>query len=121
MLGVGSGVGQDCLAGKGRSGFRATRGIADLGGEVSDDEHRLMTEFLKLAQLFEDDTVAKVKVGRSGINPELGSKRCSTFQLFEQLRFAENTGGAAGEDLELLGGRFHGLKKGWPRNMASRL
>jgi len=45
-----------------RPGGGATTGIANHSSEITDDENGLVTQILKLPQLSQDDTVAKMNV-----------------------------------------------------------
>ena len=45
-----------------RPGGGSTTGIANHSSEITDDENGLVTQVLKLPQLSQDDTVAKMNV-----------------------------------------------------------
>ncbi len=106
LIGVGLRVREDLVAGEGRAGFRATGGVADLGGEVADDEDGLVPELLELAQFLEDDAVTEMEVGGGGVDAELGAERGAAFELLEQFALAENAGGAAVRSWSCSAGDF---------------
>ncbi len=71
---VGLGVFADLLGRERRAGGVAAAGIADLGGEVADQEDHRMAEILQLAHLVQHHRVAQVNVGRGGIQAELDAQ-----------------------------------------------
>ena len=77
-------------------------GVADLRGEVADDEHRGVAELLELAQLAQHDGEAEVDVGRGGVDPELRPERPAGAELAAQVGLADEIDGARAEDAELL-------------------
>ena len=60
---VGDEVGLDLLGGQAGPGGRAAGGVADLGGEVAEDQHGGVAQVLELAELAEDDGEPEVDVG----------------------------------------------------------
>ena len=52
-------------------------GIADLGGEVAEDQHRGVAELLELAELAQHDGESEVDVGRGGVDAELHPQRAA--------------------------------------------
>jgi hypothetical protein len=79
-----------------------TARVAHQGGEIADNQHSLMTEFLKIAQLSEYDCVSEMNIRTGWINSELYPKRPVFTQFFRQFGFADYLGGAAGEFGELF-------------------
>ena len=74
------------------TGGGAAGGIPDAGGEVPDDEHRLVAEELELAQLLHHHGVAEMDVWRGRVDPEFHPQRAAflernlTDEMFHQLR-----------------------------------
>ena len=77
LLDVGGGVRLDLLLGEPGPGRRPARRVADLGGEVADDEHGGVAELLELAQLAQDHREAEVDVGGGRVDPELDPERAT--------------------------------------------
>ena len=93
-------------AGELRAGRRATAGIADHGGEVTDDEDRGVAEVLELAQLGEADGVTEMDVRPRWVEPQFGAQRLAAghalFDFGEHFGFDEQFVAAALHDVELL-------------------
>ncbi len=104
LVGVGGGVDEHLVAGERRAGGGAAGRIADGGGEITDEQHGLVTEELELAELFQGDGVAEVDVGRRGIDAELDAQRAAEAEFFEQLLFGKDLGGSGDKMGELLFG-----------------
>ena len=77
LIGVGRGIGQHLRAGQRRARGGAPRGVAHRGGEVADEQHRLMPEQLELAEFFQCHGVAEMDVRGGGIHPELDAQRAA--------------------------------------------
>ena len=102
LVGVGLGIGEDLVAGERRASGRAAGGVADGGGEIADQQHRLVAEFLELAKLFERDRVAEVNVGCGGVDAELHTQRPAEAEFFQQFFFRKDLGAAFREGGKLL-------------------
>ena len=50
-------------------------GVADQRGEVADDEHHAVTEFLKLLHLPDQHGVAEMQIGRGRVESDLDDER----------------------------------------------
>ena len=68
-------VGLDLGARELRARFRFAGRVADLGGEVADDEMRFVTQILPCAQLAEYYREAQMNIGRSWIQAQLDAQR----------------------------------------------
>jgi hypothetical protein len=110
LVGISFGVGEDFIAGERWAGGGASAGVADGGGEVSDDEDGLVAEFLELSQFFDDQGVAEVDIGGGGIDAEFRPEGAIFAEFIEQLFIGDDLGGAFGEEIELLFGR-HGRRE----------
>jgi len=66
------------------------------------DEHRLVAEFLKLAQFFQHHGVPEVDVRRGRVDTELRPQRPPRLELLQQFFRTENLVGAGDEGGELL-------------------
>ncbi len=51
-----------------RPRYGSSARIADHRGEIADDQHRLMSEILKLPQLSKNQRVTEMKIGTGRIN-----------------------------------------------------
>ena len=111
LVGVGGGVDQHLVAGERRAGGGAAGRIADRGGEVADEQHRLVAEELELAEFFQGHGVAEMDVRRGGIDAEFDAQRAAEAEFVEQFLFGEHLGGSGGEVGELLFGRHGGGKR----------
>ena len=85
-----------------RPGRRLAGGVADLRGEVADDEHRGVAELLELTELAQHDGEAEVDVGRGGVDPELGPERPAGPELAAEVGLGDEIDGAGAQDAELL-------------------
>ena len=66
------------------AGLAAAGRIADHRGEIADDEHDLMPEVLKHAQLAQHDGMAEMQVGPARVGAELDLQASAAFQLLLQ-------------------------------------
>ena len=71
LLQVIAGVGLDLLRRQARAGLIAAAGVADQGGVVADDQHRLMAQFLEQAQLAQRNRVAEMDVDAGRVDAVL--------------------------------------------------
>ncbi len=94
LVEVGFRVLVDFLFRQNRASGGTTGRIADARREVADDEHRLVTELLKLAQLVEDDHVPEREVGARRIDAELHAEFFPRLEAFKKLFAAEEDFGA---------------------------
>ena len=97
----------DLVLGEPGPGGRSARRVADLGGEVADDQHRDVAEVLELAQLAEHDREAEVNVGGGGIDAELHPQGRASFELAAELGLADEVDGPRANDPYLLVDRRH--------------
>jgi hypothetical protein len=77
-----------------RSCCGPTAGIANHSGEIADDQNSLMSEILKFPQLPQHNCVTKVNVGCRWVDTKLDAERPPDSQLFAELSFANDLGGA---------------------------
>src|SRR5581483_7475593 len=102
LLDVGRRVRLDLGLREARPGGRLARRVADLSGEVADDEHGDVAELLELAQLAQDDREAEVDVGRGRVDAELHPEGHAAPELAAQVRLGDDVDRARGQDPELL-------------------
>ena len=82
--------------------------VADLGGEVADDQDRDVAELLELAELAQHDGEAEVDVGRGRVDAELGPQRAAGAELAAEVGLGDEVDGSGAEDAQLIvdgGGR----------------
>ena len=82
---VGFGVGLDLFGGQRGAGFRPAGRVADGGREVAHQKSDRVPQFLKMAQLVDNDRVAQVKVGRGGVAPQFYIEGLVSGQFFAQI------------------------------------
>ena len=97
LVGVGGGIDEHLVARQRRASGGAAGGVADGGGEVADQEHGLVAEELELAELFQGDGVAEVKVRRGGIDAELDAQRPVKAEFFQEFSVGKHLGRAGDE------------------------
>ena len=102
LLDVGRGVAVDLFLGEARPCGRLPRRVADLRGEVADDEHRDVAQLLELAELAEHDREPEVDVGGGGVDPELGPQRAAGRELAPEVGLGDEVDRAGAEDAELF-------------------
>ena len=76
---IGLGIFLYLLFREGFSGFRHAGRIADHAGEVADQENHLMSEFLKVLELVDQDRMAQMQIRRGRIEAcfhEIGRASC---------------------------------------------
>src|SRR4029453_13367386 len=91
--------------------------VAQPGGAVPDDQHRLVAQVLELAQLREHDGVPEMDVGSGWIHAELHPQRDAARQPCLQVLLGVHPHGIAREPRELLRGR-HAATRSRPLRMA---
>ena len=99
----------DLIMGKVGAGCRAPARITNHGGEITDNQDRLMSEFLKLTQLRETYRVSKMNVRGRRIDSKLDSKRATKRQLTLQFSLTENLGTTGEKWSKLIKGGRHKL------------
>src|SRR5439155_818634 len=105
LLGKGARVRLDLGPGEDRPGGRTPARVANQGREVADDQHRLVPEVLKLAQLLERHRVPEMNVRGGRIHPELHAQRPAGFETRAQLLLGKDAHHAAPQRRELRRGR----------------
>ena len=112
LLQVIAGVGLDLLRGQPGAGLVAAAGVADQGGVVADDQHRLMAQFLEQAQLAQRHGVAEVDVDAGRVDAVLDAQRLAgldaALQLLPQLGLGHDLLDAAADQGQLFIDGFHG-------------
>ena len=98
---VGLRVRVDLLLRQAGPGRRATGRIADLGGEVAEDEHRDMPEVLEQPQAPQHDREAEMDVGCGRVDPQLHPQRPARLELGAQLLLGDDVDRARGQELHL--------------------
>ena len=84
------GIRQNLGVGELRAGDRAAGGVADHGGEVADDQDRVVPLILKIAELRKRDAVAEVDIRRGGIDAEFDAERAAELQLLGEFLLADD-------------------------------
>jgi len=110
LVGVGFGVLLDGFGIEGWAGFGSTRGIADAGGIIADDDDGEMASVLELADFGEDESVAEVKVGSGGVETEFDAEGATRGEFFGELFPGMDVGEArkkriGGHEVSLIGMR----------------
>ena len=90
------------------AGGGATARVTDHRGEITDDENRLVAEFLELPQLGEAHRMTEMDIGRCWIDPQFHTQGSPQRELGLQLLFTENLGAASKKGGKLIGRRYHG-------------
>ena len=106
LVEVSRGVGGNLLGREYGASGRPPRGVANPGGEVANDEHGLVAEVLKLAELIQADHVTEGQVGPGRVDPQFDAQDLSSLKALEQGVLANDTLGA-GLDAGKLVGRGH--------------
>jgi hypothetical protein len=104
---IGFGVGDDLFGGQRRTGGGTAGGVPDAAGEVADEEDDPVAQFLKMAELVDEDGVAQMEIRRGGVETGLDGKGLAPFQLFAQFAFINQIGDAAFDQLHLFIDRNH--------------
>jgi len=103
-------VSVDLLTTENGPGGVSSRRIADAGGVIADDEHRLMSEFLELADDFQRDDMAKRDIRCRGVHTELNAQRFAGFfrrlNLSAEIVLREDSLAAAREKADLVVDRY---------------
>ena len=108
LLLVGFGVLDHLVAGKRLAGHILARGVADHAGEITDQEHRLMAQFLELLHFVEQHGMPQVQIGGGGVESGLDAERPALGQALDQRLFRDELGGASFDDFQgFSGGRGH--------------
>ena len=81
------GIGVDLLARQRRARFGYASGVANHGGEITDQENGGMAQVLKMLDLAQDHGVAQVKIGGRGVHTEIDTQRFAGFQRVIELGF----------------------------------
>ena len=63
LRGVGFGIGQNLFPRELRPCFGTAAGVANLGGEVTDNEHGVVAQLLELAEFLQGEGVTQMKIG----------------------------------------------------------
>jgi hypothetical protein len=96
---IGLGVGVDLLSAEDRAGGVSAGGIADSGGVIADDQHRLVSKFLELPDDGQGNRMSEGDIGSGGIHAELDPQRFAGLgaaeQFAPQILFVENPLAAA--------------------------
>ena len=98
LLAIGLGIGYHMFAREVRARCRPTARIADHPSKIADDQHRLMTEILKLPKLSQNNRMPEMNIGARRIDPEFYAERTSERELFTQFIFADDLRRAALEN-----------------------
>jgi hypothetical protein len=104
---VGARVLDDFIARERLAGDVLPGRISDHAGEIADQEDAFVPEFLKLAQLVEQDGVPQMQVGRGGIESRLHAQRSPGAQPLRQLALQENLLRTALDFSQCLSDRAH--------------
>ena len=104
---IGFGVGDDLFGGQRRTGGGTAGGVPDAAGEVADEEDDPVAQFLKMAELVDEDGVAQMEIRRGGVETGLDGKGLAPFQFFAQFAFINQIGDAAFDQLHLFIDRNH--------------
>ena len=107
LVDVGPSVDVHLLGAQRRTRHRATRRVPHLGGEVADDEHRLMSEILKLAEFVQNHRMAEVDIRRGRVDTELHPQRSSLPELGGEPVVIDALHGSRREQTNLL------VNRGW--------
>src|SRR5207245_5319251 len=107
----------DLRPGEDRAGGRTPARVANQGSEVADDQHRLVPEVLKLAQLHQRHGVPEMNVRGGRIHPELHAQRPTGLETREQLLLGKDARHAAPQRRELRRGR-HAVTRSCTRRIA---
>ena len=94
----------DLLLGEPGPGRRLARRVADLRGEVADDQHGDVAEVLEQAQPAQHDREPEVDVGGGRVDAELHAQRRAALELLAQLGLGDDVDRARGQQLA-AGGR----------------
>jgi len=110
LVGVGFGVLLDGFGIEGWAGFRSTRGIADAGGIIADDDDGEMASVLELADFGEDESVAEVEVGGGGVEAKFDAEGATGGEFFAKFFAGMDVGEArkksiCGHEVSLIGMR----------------
>src|SRR5262245_33529293 len=105
--------------GEARPGDRLPRRVADLRGEVADDEHRGVGQLLELPELAQRDRMPEMDVGGRWSDPELDPQRAARRQLAPEVGLGDEVDGTGAQDADLIvdgrghdGGTLPGLRPG---------
>ena len=111
MLQVIARVSFHLLGREARPGLVAAARIADQGGVIADDQHRLVAELLKKAQLAQWHGMAEVNINPRWINAILDAERLAglyaALQFLAQLGLRNNLVNAAANHGDLFVNGFH--------------
>ena len=113
LLHVGGGKPLHVLLGEARAGGRLAGGVAHLGREVADDQHRGVAQLLELAELAQHHGEAEVDVGGSRIDAQLRAQGTAGFELAAEVGLGDELDGAGAQDPQLF---FDGDGAHRPRN-----
>jgi hypothetical protein len=69
--------------------------VADHPGEVPDEEHHVVAELLKVAQLVDENGMAEMQVGSGGVEAGLDAQRAAGLEFFDQVGFDQEFIGTA--------------------------
>ena len=108
LAAVGIGVALELLPVQGLAREVPAAGISDEAGEVSDEEHHVMTEPLKLAHLVEQHGVSEVEIGRGGIESGLDPQHFPSLEPGHEILLHENLVHAVADDRERVVERSQG-------------
>ncbi len=124
LLLVGGGVVGDLFAGERLAGLRFAGGVADERGGVADEEDDGVAELLEVAQLAHEHGVAQVEVGRCGVEAGLDAEGLAGGErLLDALRQVverDDFCGTLGDEVELVGERRKGVRRGVGHSHLSR-
>ena len=95
---VRDGIGLDLRARQRRPRHVLACGIADQAGEIADEEHDVVPQFLELAHLVDEHRMAKVQVRRSRIEAGLDAQRPTAAEFPGQFIFDQQLAAAALDD-----------------------
>ena len=111
LLKIIAGIGLDLFLSEARARLIAAARVADQGGAVADDEHRLVAQFLEEPQLAQGDGVAEMNVNAGGVDAVLDAEGLAgldaALELLTQLGLRLDLVNTAADERQLFLNRFH--------------